>query len=116
MNPSKQKGTAFETLIQRYLNEQWDENIERLTLSGSKDRGDIGNFRIGSGHLVAWELKNRTQIALPAWIREAQEEAKNYGAVAGVVAFKRKGKAAAPEQFVCMTLEDFLTILRAAES
>lgn len=117
-NPSKQKGTAFESLIRDHLKEVWHPDIERLTLSGSKDRGDIGGFRIGldGKYLIAWELKNRTQLALPQWIREAQEEAENYGAVAGVVCHKRKGKAAAAEQFVTMTLEDFLTILHAAAS
>ncbi|MBO0676887.1 hypothetical protein JRC04_05380 [Mycolicibacterium sp. S2-37] len=116
VNAAKAKGTAFETLITTYLKQEWSEIIERLTLSGSNDRGDIGNFRLNSGRLIAWELKNRTQIALPAWVREAQTEAENYGAVAGVVCHKRKGKAAAGEQFVTMTLDDFLTILHAAAS
>lgn len=114
-NPSKQKGTAFESLIRDHLKEVWNPDIERLTLSGSNDRGDIGGFRVG-GHLLAWELKNRTQISLSQWVKEAQVEAKNYGAVAGVTCFKRKGKAAAGEQFVVLTLDDFLTVLRAASS
>ncbi len=114
-NPSKQKGTQFESLIRDYLKENWHPDIERLTLSGSNDRGDIGGFRFGlNQQLLAWELKNRTQLSLPAWHREAQIEAKNYGAVAGVICHKRKGKAAAAEQFVTTTLEDFLLILRSA--
>lgn len=93
----------------------WHPDIERLTLSGTHDRGDIGGFRFGPRqHRLAWELKNRSQLALPQWVREAQTEAKNYDAVAGAVCFKRKGKASAAEQFVLFTLEDFLTVLRAA--
>ena len=43
-NLSKQKGTRFETAVTEYL--RWalqDERIQRLTLHGSKDIGDIGN-------------------------------------------------------------------------
>lgn len=113
MNRSKQKGTSFETLIKRYLQENWNPDIERLTLSGSKDRGDIGGFRVG-GKLIALELKNCAQISLSQWIAEAQEEAKNYGAIAGVTCFKRRGKSKAEDQYVCLTLADFLIILNAA--
>lgn len=112
---SKQKGTSFETLIKVYLQEHWHPDVERLTLSGSKDRGDIGGFRVG-GQLVALELKNCVSISLAEWIKEAQQEAQNYGAIAGVTCFKRKGKGQAGDQYVCMTLADFLTILKAAEN
>lgn len=116
-NRSKAKGTSFESLIRDYLKEEWADDIERLTLSGSKDRGDIANFRVGKGrHLLALELKNQSRMALSQWVGEAQQEAKNYNAVAGVTCFKRKGKAAAGEQFVVATLSDFLTILYAAAS
>jgi hypothetical protein len=116
-NRSKQKGTSFETLIRDYLKEQWSDDIERLPLSGEKDRGDIANFRVGANRrLVALELKNRTQVSLSQWVKEAQEEAINYGAVAGVVIHKRKGKGAAEDQFVTMTVREFLDIIHAAAS
>lgn len=116
-NRSKAKGTNFETLVCTYLHEQWSDNIERLPLSGSSDKGDIANFRVGAGrHLVALELKCRTQVSLSQWVKEAQEEAINYGAVAGVVIHKRKGKGAAEDQFVTMTVRGFLDILHAAAS
>lgn len=116
-NRSKQKGSSFETLITTYLKERWSDNIERLPLSGVKDRGDIANFRVGNGrYLVTWELKNRTQVALSQWIREAQEEAKNYGAVMGLTCHKRKGKGFAGDQYITMTVDDLLTLLHAAAS
>lgn len=116
-NRSKQKGTAFESLIEGYLQEAWDPNIVRQPLSGSQDKGDIANFRIGSGkQLVALELKNCAAMSLAQWVKEAQEEAINYGAVAGVTVFKRKGKGAAGEQYLVATLSDFLTILKTAAS
>ncbi len=116
-NRSKAKGTQYETLIRDFLKQEWADDIERLPLSGENDRGDIANFRVGTGrHLIALELKNRTQLSLSQWVREAQVEAENYNAIAGAVVFKRKGKAAAGEQFVLVTLSDFLTILRASAS
>lgn len=117
-NRSKQRGTGFESLIRDFLQEAWSPIIERMPLSGSADRGDLSNFRVGGKqqYLIAWELKNRTRMSLSEWVREAQAEAKNYGAVAGVACHKRKGKGAAAEQFVTMTLEDFLAILHAAAS
>lgn len=117
-NRSKQKGTSFESLIRDYLKEEWSDIIERMPLSGNEDRGDISNFRVGSKgqHLIACELKNRAQLSLAQWVKEAQEEAKNYGAVAGVTVFKRKGKGAAADQYVVVTLSDLLTILHAAAS
>lgn len=89
-----------------------------MPLSGNEDKGDISNFRVGKDqqHLIALELKNRTQLSLSQWVKEAQEEAKNYGAVAGATIFKRKGKGAAADQFVVLTLSDFLTVLHAAAS
>ncbi|MBF4194587.1 hypothetical protein [Mycolicibacterium phlei] len=115
-NRNKAKGTQFESLVRDYMKEEWSPLIERMPLSGNADRGDIANFRIGQNgqHLVALELKNRTNMSLSEWVREAQDEAKNYGAVAGAVIHKRKGKASAADQFVTTTLSDFLTILHAA--
>lgn len=89
-----------------------------MPLSGNADRGDISNFRIGSKqqHLVALELKNVRSTSLGEWVKEAQAEADNYQAVAGIVVHKRKGKGAAGDQYVTLTLDDFLTILHAAAS
>ena len=44
-NPSKDKGTRFETAVVDYL--RWalgDDRVHRLTLHGSKDVGDIGGI------------------------------------------------------------------------
>lgn len=116
-NRSKQKGTDFESLIRDYLKVAWSDIVERMPLSGTDDRGDISNFRVGnSQHKIAIECKNVRILDLAGWLREAQEEAVNYGAVAGVVCHKRKGKGQADDQYLTMTLSDFLTILHAAAS
>lgn len=117
-NRSKQKGTDFESLIRDYLKDEWSEIIERLTLSGKDDKGDISNFRVGgkSQYKIAIECKNVASMSLGTWIAEAQTEATNYDAVAGIVIHKRRGKGQAGDQYVTLTLSDLLTILHAAAS
>lgn len=114
-NPSKQKGTSFERLIANYLMKFWDDRIDRRVLGGATDKGDIANWRIGKHRLVA-ECKNVKVTNLTGWVKEAQQEAVNDGALAGVVIHKRRGTAEAAEQFVTMTLDDFITILHASRS
>ena len=56
-NPSKAKGTRFETAVCDYL--RWaldDERIQRLTLHGNRDIGDIGNVYF-HGQPVVLECK-----------------------------------------------------------
>ena len=56
-NPSKAKGTRFESAVCDYL--RWaldDERIQRLTLHGNKDVGDIGNVYF-HGQPVVLECK-----------------------------------------------------------
>lgn len=113
VNRSKQKGTSFESLISAYLQEQWSPDIDRLPLSGALDRGDIGNFRVGE-RLVAIECKNHNRMDLGTWVFEAQREAENYKAVAGVVLHKRVGKGQPGDQYVTLTLRGFLDVLHAA--
>lgn len=115
-NPSKQKGTAFESSITNHLIENWDDRIIRHPLSGGKDKGDIANFRITGPHKLAIECKNVKAMNLQGWVREAQEEARNMGAVAGVVVHKRRGVTAPGQQFVTLTLDDLLSIICAARS
>lgn len=118
VNRSKQRGTAFESLLRDYLKEQWSPIIERMPLSGNLDKGDLSNFRIGSKqqHLICCELKARSQLALNSWVEEANAEAKNYGAVAGICVHKRKGKGQPGDQYVTLTVDAFLAILHAAAS
>lgn len=113
-NPNGRKGSSFERVIADYLRDNWDDRIDRRVKTGAKDKGDIANFRIGRHRLVI-ECKNVKAMNLSGWVGEAQEEALNDDAVAGVAVHKRRGKADGGEQFVTLTLADFLTIIRAAE-
>jgi hypothetical protein len=112
-NRSKARGTSFESLIRDYLQHEWSPDIDRLPLSGRTDRGDIGNFRVG-GRLVAVECKRHSRMDLGTWVFEAQREAEAYGAFVGVVVHKRRGKGRAGDQYVTLTLEDFVAVLAVA--
>lgn len=81
----------------------------RSPLHGANDRGDIANLRSPFGK-VAVECKNVKQMALSQWVTEAEVERGNLDAVAGVVIHKRRGKAQFAEQFVTMTVRDFLAL------
>lgn len=107
---SKQKGTGFETLIARYLNRYVDDRVERRRLSGSKDRGDIAGVRHMGGRVVI-ECKNTTRPSLGTWMREAEEARGNDDALVATVAHKRHGKGRAGDQWVTMTLRDFVALL-----
>ena len=108
-NPSKQKGTAAETAVVRYLNDQGWPAVERRTLSGSKDKGDVAGVR----DLVI-EVKACKAMDLGGWLREADAEALNAAADFGVVWHKRRGKSQPNDWFVTMTGDAFVRLLKEA--
>ena len=107
---ARKAGTAFETLIAAYLREHVDDRIERRRLTGSKDRGDIAGLRHMSQPLAV-ECKNTTRTDLAGWADEADIARGNSDSLAGVVVSKRHGRGAAKDQWVHMTLEEFVAIL-----
>lgn len=109
---AKQAGARFERTTADYMKAATGQPIDRLVKTGAKDRGDVGPFRNAQGDLVAVECKDTTRLALPQWIGEAHAEAANYGAVTGIIVHKRKGFTAPGKQWVTMTLDDLLTIMR----
>ena len=44
MNKAKQKGTAFETAVARFLGEETGAWVERRALSGTNDKGDSVSY------------------------------------------------------------------------
>lgn len=63
------------------------------------------------GGRIVIECKNTAKPSLGAWSREAEIERGNDDALAGVVAHKRHGKGRAEDQWVTMTLADFVALL-----
>lgn len=95
-NPSKARGTAWESKIRDYLNGVLDYShptdwrlVKRQAQEGAKDVGD----------LHAWpfilEAKDVKSPAVPTWLRQAEAEAVNAGFPYSVVIHKVRGKGAA---------------------
>jgi hypothetical protein len=104
---SKQKGTAWETAIVRYLATEGWPHAERRALTGTQDRGDISA-------VVGWviEAKNCRALTLSTWIDEATIEQANAGADFCAVWHHRKGKASPADAYVTMTGAQFVRLLR----
>lgn len=110
---AKAAGARFERLVSDYLRDQLHTpEIDRLVKTGTKDRGDIGNVRDHLGRLIAVEAKNTHRMDLPAWTREAAQEAEHYGAHVGVVIHKRHGVGDPGHQWVTMELDDLIRLLK----
>lgn len=71
MTAAKQKGTRAETECVKYLRERFGA-VERRTLSGSKDKGDIA----GVPNCVG-EVKAQVKPELAKWYRETLTEMVN---------------------------------------
>jgi hypothetical protein len=99
-----ERGTA------NYLMVAIDDRIDRQVKTGSKDVGDVGGLRF-LGHKIAIECKEVVTPALPAWLREAEVERQNLGALAGVVVHRLRGNTAMQDQIVSMRLRDFASLM-----
>lgn len=107
---AKKAGATFERLIADYLSAWVDDRIDRRVKRGVKDRGDISGLR-AHGQRVTVECKNTSIMALSTWANEVEIERGNDDGLAGIVIHKRHGKGDPMDQWVTMTLADFVTIL-----
>lgn len=110
---TNQKGASFERLVADHIAQALDDDgVDRQVKTGRKDKGDIRGVKV-HGRKVAIECKNTTRANLGGWVNEAEIERGNLDALAGVVVHKRvgKGKAQMGQQYVTMTLDDFLALL-----
>jgi hypothetical protein len=89
VSKSKDKGTAAEREVVRYLQTWWPA-AERRALSGNKDKGDVAGI---PG--VCIEIKAAKVQALAAWRRETWTEMENAGAVHCMLVVKRPYKGVA---------------------
>ena len=93
-----------------YLSKALDTEIVPRSKNGAKDRGDIHGLGIAGARIVV-EAKNTAHMALPQWAREAEVERENDGALVGVVLHKRHGNANPGEQWISMTLGEFVALI-----
>lgn len=107
---AKAAGTRFETDVVSYLQDHVDDGIERRSKNGNKDRGDVSGLK-HMGQRIVIECKNTSRINLGAWANEVELERGNDDAGVGVIAHKRHGKGQPQDQWVTMTLADFVSLL-----
>ena len=63
------------------------------------------------GQRVVIECKNTTRTALGTWVTEAETERLNDDAGVGLVAHKRHGKGATADQYITLTVRDFVALI-----
>jgi hypothetical protein len=85
MSKSKQKGTLAETAVADYLKQTFSA-VERRTLSGAYDKGDIA----GVPNCVI-EVKNQRSYKIHEWMKETETERVNAAANLGVLVIKPNG-------------------------
>lgn len=112
-NPSKQKGTSWETAIVEWLKGRRFK-ARRLALSGALDQGDVEVWSHNGHYVYVVEAKNARQVRLTEWWAQAEQEAKNYDAAheplfppIPVLWIHRPGKASPGEGLVIMKAADF---------
>lgn len=79
-NPSKQRGTRFETAVCRHMRARLeDDRIDRAPLSGAHDRGDIWGIRAHGFRGIA-ECKSHKRVTpalLAEWRGQTVDEREN---------------------------------------
>lgn len=110
-NPSKQKGTSWETQIVAVLTAS-GFRAKRKALSGANDKGDI---EIEGLPWLVIEAKNWNKPALAQWVDEARKEAVNAKAKIGVVWHHRARKGSPLDGFVTMSGETFMELMKIAD-
>lgn len=106
VNPSKRKGTKFESELVAYLRYHLEsQDIERRALSGTQDRGDIAGLK-------DWtiEAKNHNAQNFAGWLDETQREQANAGTPYGLLVVRRRMKPVG-QSFAVMTLDQLIDIM-----
>lgn len=107
-NKPKQKGTSWESLIVRELEDR-GIRARRKALAGAQDLGDIELPDLPS---VVIEAKNCKAMSLSSWVDEATIEAQHAKAEIGVVWHHRPRKSSPFDGYVTMDGETFFRLLR----
>lgn len=109
MSASKRKGTAAETAVVKYLQENGFPYAERRALHGTQDKGDI----TGCGPIV-FEIKNHKTLDLAGWVKELEAEIRNANADTGSVIAKKRGTTNPGDWYAIMPVHVLVELLREA--
>jgi hypothetical protein len=85
MSKAKQKGTLAETAVADFLKQTFSA-VERRTLSGKNDKGDLANVPN-----CVIEVKNQRSYKIHEWMKETEIERLNAGEDVGVLVIKPNG-------------------------
>ena len=108
---AKAAGATHEQNIATYLAAHIDDRIERRVKNGKNDRGDLTGLKV-LGNRVVLECKDYGGVLHPGtWIHEAEIEAGNDDAIAGVIVAKRRGTTNPGEQWVIMDLDSLIALI-----
>lgn len=107
MSKQRAKGTAAETAVVRYLQDNGFIHAERRALHGTNDKGDITGI---PGVVI--EVKNHAKLTLAEWVKELQQEMVNANADFGFVVAKKKGTTNPAEWYAVMPLEILLNEIK----
>lgn len=108
---AKVAGATHEQDLALYLAAHIDDRIERRVKNGKNDRGDLTGLKV-LGNRVVIEAKNYGgQIHASTWIKEAELEAGNDDAIAGIVVAKRRGTTNPGAQWVLMDVNSLIALI-----
>ena len=106
MSKQKARGTAAETAVVRWLQCNGYPDVERRTLSGIHDKGDIAGLRS-----LVIEVKDHQRMELAGWVAEAERERVNAQATHCAVIHKRRGKGSPGDWYVTLSGDQYLKLL-----
>lgn len=105
-NPSKRKGTAWESSVVDYLQTHGFPYAERRALNGSQDKGDVAGI---PG--VVLECKAEKAITLADYMDEVAVEQANARAQIGAAVVKRRNQPVG-RAYVVMELHEFVKVIK----
>jgi len=109
-NPSKTKGTSWESAVVAYLRTHGFPYAERRALGGANDKGDIAGV---PG--VVLECKSVKSITLSTFVDELHVEMRNAGVDVGAVVIKRRGTTDVGRAYAVMPMDVFVRLIGDAE-
>ena len=112
MSKARQKGTAAETAVVKWLRANGWKDADRHPLRGQADQGDIKAIKN-----TVLEVKNHKSYSIPAWLREVEVEKQNAKAEFGAVIIKPNGVGLnnVDQWWAVMTVHDFAKLCAEAK-
>lgn len=109
---AKAAGARFESAVAAWLAANVSQYIVRRVKTGAKDCGDLANLRTPGGRHIVAELKDYGgAYHVGEWLREAETERVNDGALVGLVIAKRRGVSDPGSQICLMTVRDLCALI-----